>query len=122
MLLDRIATEFDDMRPILLASIWIDLDLKRVREIDEEKSKIAQIYVEAIDGRIKLLKRHMSLIKDWLSHSLTLRNTASMYWLSLIVGLATIVSVIGVQTLQSSLGKLMTAILNLAESLFTNLR
>lgn len=122
MLLDRIAMEFDDMKSLFLHSFWTDLELKRVRKIDVEKDKIAQIYVDAIDGRIKLLKRHILLIKDWLSQFLALRNIASMYWLAIIVGLATIAGVIGVHNIQIGLGKLITVIFKLSESLFTNLR
>lgn len=117
MLLDRIATEFDEMRSFFLHSPWIHLELRQLTEKDDGK-QFKELYVEAIDLRIKLLRRHITIIKDWLSQFLALRNNQAMFWLTVIIALAAVVGIVGTENIQNALHWLATAAITLIRNLF----
>lgn len=101
MLLDRIAAEFDHMKDFFRSPHWIDLDLKRVRDLPNDNLTLKEKYIEAIDYQIELLDKHMMLIEKRLSQYLTLRNTEATHKLAIVVGLVTLAGVIGLDNVRS---------------------
>jgi hypothetical protein len=94
-LYDRISKDFQ------LASKEVSIQLKEVSNFTEighaRKNKYRKLDQELLGGvefRINSLKEHVDFATNWLSQYLALRNLSVTYFLALIAGIATIVSVL----------------------------
>jgi hypothetical protein len=114
MLLDRISAEFDQDRAWHQCSMKALKDMRSVNGFGTRDTKgLDEALLEAVDSRLGLLRRHASFIKDWFTQYLALQNLFTTYLLAVIVGIATIVGVIGLQGIRDFLDSLVRFVHNL---------
>jgi hypothetical protein len=107
MLLDRISLEFDERKSMLAEPIWDEIHLVSVKvDAKGEKKDIKQVLIEAVGFRLSILKRHVTLMNNWLTQFVAIRNIGSMYWLSIVVLLATVIGLVGIGAIEKSAGNL----------------
>jgi hypothetical protein len=95
MLLDRLSKGFQQEQA------WFRHDLRKIAALKniensgmEQSKELGDILLESISSRMELLSKHLFFVQDWFSRYLTLRNTATTYFLAIIAGVAAIIGVI----------------------------
>ena len=111
--LGRIISEFKQERRWLAHEMKGISELRQISRPGKETKDLGTLMLETIEYRTKLLEEHISFIKDWFSQYLTLRNMAATYWLAVIVLIATLVDIVGVDNIRQFVEALLTGIRNL---------
>jgi len=93
MLLDRILTEFEQEQA------WIRHKMREIEGLvqstdGEEPKELRDALLEFTAFRMELLKKHVKFINDWFSRYLTFRSMQTTYLLTVVVGIAEIISMI----------------------------
>lgn len=102
MLLERVTTEFELWINLIQRMTQIGLELEAVGLVKTNPvSNLSNDLIKGIRFRTNHLKQQLEHVKTWFSNYITVRNMVVMYriqwvilWLTIIVGIATIVGVV----------------------------
>lgn len=90
--IERYKNDFEDNKETIKQPI-LQLNLSKQNIYSEQEVNLAEKIIEHIEYRIKEMEKNIKILDTGLTEIISNRNTIAMFWLTLVVGIATIVGV-----------------------------
>lgn len=90
--IERYKNEFEENRDAVKLLI-LQLSLPKENILFEKEINLTENIVQYMDSRIKEMEKSIKILDGGLTEIISSRNTIAMFWLTLVVGIATIVGV-----------------------------